>query len=95
MADVKFVPDTKGIQEIFKSQGMQAVLRQEAQKKADEANSRAESYKDYLHIDEFKTPPYGAHVDVLDRTAVGQAHTRTSLSHKLEAKFNILAPTNH
>lgn len=95
MANVKFVPDPKGISEICKSKDMQEALRSAAQGFADEANYKAESHKDYLHITEFQTAPYGVHVDILSHSAVGQAHTRTSLSHKLEAKFNILASTNH
>lgn len=95
MANIKFEEDKAGIREIRKSAGMQAILKDAAQALADEANAKAEGHKDYLHIDRFIAAPYGSHVDVLDNTAVGQAHTRTSLSHKLEAKFNILATTNH
>ena len=95
MADVEFKLNSAGIREIFKSAGMQAVLKEYAQAFADEANSRAENHKKELHISEFKVPPYAAHADVLRGTAVGAAHTNGKIGQLDQAKFNTLNSVNH
>ena len=95
MADVKFIPDSNGIRQIFKSSEMQAVLKDAAQSFADEANARASSHAADLGIKEFRVPPYSSHVDVLTNTAVGQAHTNGKMGHRDFAKFNTLASVNH
>lgn len=96
MADVVFKPNSAGIQEICKSPEMQAALLPLAQKLADEANREAEScHAAFLHIDRFEKPPYAAHVDVLDHTAVGAAHTNGKMGRADFAKFQTLAHVNH
>lgn len=64
-----FVPDSAGIQEIFKGAGMQSALSSVAVPKAAEATSLAS-----LHRTE-KKPEYEGIVKVLDRTAVGVVKT--------------------
>lgn len=95
MADVDFKIDRSGIREIFKSAGMQSALMEHAQTLAERANREAEWHKKKLHINKFKKPPYAAHVDVLDNTAVGAAHTNGKMGQADMAKFNTLASVNH
>lgn len=95
MADVEFKINRSGIREIFKSGGMQAALKECAQTLADRANREAEWHKNKLHIKEFQVPPYAAHVDVLNNTAVGAAHTNGKMGQADMAKFNTLAGVNH
>lgn len=95
MADVDFKLNSAGLREIFKSDGMQAVLMEHAEAFAAEANSRAESHKRELHVNDFKVPPYAAHVDVLRGTAVGAAHTNGRMGQLDNAKFHTLNSVNH
>lgn len=83
MADVDFKPDSAGIQEICKSAGMQAALLEGAQSLASAANMRANPKN--ARVTTFEVPPYAAHVDVLDRTAVGAAHTNGRIGQLNEA----------
>lgn len=95
MADMDFKLNKAGLREIFKSAGMQAALRNEAEKLATKANKVAEAHAKELHIDHFKAPPYGAHVDVLRNTAVGAVHTNHIMGRKDQAKFSTLNSVNH
>lgn len=95
MADVEFELDKSGLMEIAKSPGMQAALMSEASKLAGAANAAARGHEKALHITAFKKPPYAAHVDVLDRTAVGAAHSNTEMGRLDEAKFKSLSGRNH
>ena len=83
MADTEFKPNSAGIQEICKSPSMQAVLLELAQKKAGAANLRANPRN--IHVSSFEVPPYAAHVDILDNTAVGAAHTNGKIGQLNEA----------
>lgn len=93
MADVDFKPDSAGIQEICKSSGMQAVLLESAQSLASAANMSANPNN--ARVTAFEVPPYAAHVDVLDRTAVGAAHTNGRIGQLNEALNFDLAKQCH
>lgn len=101
----RFVMDKAGIEEICKSAVMQELLGAEAEKLCAQANKIAESHLDQLKIDgrhggsfapkQFGRPPYAAHVDVLDHTAVGAVHTNSKLGRLDHAKFSTLNAANH
>lgn len=95
MADVSFRLDNAGVMEVAKSAGVQAALMSEAEKIADAANAAASGHERALHVTEYKVPPYAAHVDVLDRTAVGTAHANSKVGRLDEAKFKSLSRQNH
>ena len=95
MADVEFELNNAGIVEIAKSPDMKAALLSEASKIAGAANAGARGHEKALHITGYKKPPYAAHVDVLDRTAVGAAHSNTEMGRLDEAKFKSLSRQNH
>ena len=86
MADVEFELNNAGIVEIAKSPDMQAALLSEASQTAGAATAAARGHE---------KPPYAAHVDVLDRTAVGAAHSNTEMGRLDEAKFKSLSRQNH
>lgn len=90
-----FQLNSAGLIEICKSSGMQAALMEAASKKANAANADAQGNEKALHITAFKKPPYGAHVDVLDNTAVGAAHTNGKMGRLNESKFKSLSKQNH
>ncbi len=93
MADVDFKPDSAGIQEICKSAGMQAALLSCAEDLAAQANLRADPKN--ARVSAFEVPPYAAHVDVLDRTAVGAAHTNGKIGQLNESLNFDLAKQCH
>lgn len=101
MANVRFVLDIAGLQEICKSDGMQSVLRDAADGLCAGANADAYTHvgraPGQLHIrgGTFETAPYGSGVDVLDRTAVGVVYTRTPVGAMNEARFKSLSRQNH
>ena len=101
MAKVSVHIDWRGIQEIAKSDAMQSALREEAERIKVRANADAYSHvgrsPGQLHIrgNTFEVAPYGADVDVLDRTAVGVVFTRTPVGALNEARFKSLASQNH
>lgn len=95
MGSVDFKMDKAGVIEICKSAGMQAVLLDAAKEKAAGANAAAAGHEKALHITSFKVPPYAAHVDVLDRTAVGAAHTNGKMGQLDQEKFKSLSRQNH
>ncbi|WP_165247479.1 hypothetical protein [Adlercreutzia sp. ZJ141] len=96
MADIEFEIDHDGLQEICKSAGMKSELLRQAFKLADAANADAHSHEaKWVGSKGFEHEPYGAHVDVLSRTAVGAAHTRTKLGRINEAKYKSLGKQCH
>lgn len=101
MASVRFQLDTAGLREICKSDGMQSVLREAAEGLCAGANADAYTHAGrapgQLHVrgGTFETAPYGAGVDVLDRTAVGVVYTRTPVGAMNEARFKSLSRQNH
>lgn len=97
MADVSFELDAAGLSELCRSGPMQAALREEAEALARAANGDAYAHEGSLHIrgGRFEVDPYGASVDVLDRTAVGVAYTRTAVGALNEARHKSLSRQNH
>lgn len=67
-----FVMDKKGVEEIWKSAGMQAVLQEAADAKCAELSAMARSTKRCADVNE----PFITHVDVLQHTAAGAVHTK-------------------
>lgn len=90
-----FKPDLKGISEVCRSAGMQAALLECAQRIADGANAAARGRERELHVASFEVPPFAAHADVLDRTAVGAAHTNGRMGQICESRFKCLSSQNH
>lgn len=87
-----FVLNPAGLIELCKAAPMQAGLLQEAQKMASAANADAYAHKLNTGM---TVDPYGASVDVLDRTAVGVAYTRTKIAERNEAKYKSLSSQCH
>lgn len=88
---VLFKPDSKGIQEICKSDGMCSELLDHAVKVAQAANTDAERQTEALHISSWQKPPYAAQVDELTYTAVGVAKTTNRLAGYNELKHKSLS----
>lgn len=76
-----FQPDKAGIREIFRSEGMRAVLAEVSKQKSDEANRLARAQSDSLGLAYYEKPPYEPDVALLDNTYVGGVST----AHKLGA----------
>lgn len=88
----EFVLNPAGLIELCKSAPMQAGLRSYAEKMAGAANADARSHPSNTGM---SVEPYGAAVDVLDRTAVGVAYVRTSIGARNEAKHKSLTAQCH
>lgn len=92
-SDFRF--DPSGIEEVAKSGAMQSELLRHAQKIAHQANALASTHVDGLHITGFQVDPYAAHVDILDHTAVGAAHTNGKMGQIDQAQYATLDSVNH
>lgn len=91
MADYRFKLNLAGLQEIFKSSGMQAALSELADSKAAEANSRANEESGYVH----EEPLYIPKVKVLRHTAIGAVDGDSLEARFHDAKYQTLNAINH
>lgn len=92
MADMKFgrfVPDSAGIQEIFKGSGMQSALSAVVVPKAAEATELG-----HLHRTD-KKPEYAGIVKVLDRTAVGVVKPANTYAYIDNKWHHTISSINH
>lgn len=87
-----FVPDSAGIQEIFKGAAMQAALGEVVTRKASQATSMAERHR-YRNTNE--RPEYVGVTKVLDRTAVGIVRPGNSLAGLDNKRHQTLDAINH
>lgn len=97
MARNAYVPDNAAFMDMAKSPEMRAVLLEKARGLAASANASARgALEDAMGFEgEFETPPFGARVDVLSKTAVGVAYARTRLGEIAEGAGKSLSRHNH
>lgn len=84
----RFVPNSTGIMEVWKSEGMQSALRSAASRMEAAAN-----HAGHLHGPHGKL--YESGVDVLSRTAVGYVSTATELGAVDQKYHKTLDSLNH
>lgn len=85
----RFVPDSAGIQEIFKGAGMQTALSDVVTPMAEKATELG-----HLHRTD-KEPEYAGVVKVLDRTAVGVVKPANVYAYIDNKWHNTISSINH